>query len=201
LPHWVESRPSTARNYHQPSSPGKADRDCQPAPAQAVHPVTKEVDLGKRNCHMYHNRDRALLGVKRVPPSDRYERRLTDLQDRLEKVEKKILYLQQLLKAQSRNVYTGIRLTPNQETIVNRLLATNGICSKEQLYEALYLSREGLKPDPKILRTTIWVVRKQLRSHDIEIKTEFGKGYTMPRESKAKLRKLAVPRGKRVGST
>jgi len=66
------------------------------------------------------------------------------------KVEKKILYLQQLLKAQSRNVYPGIKLTPNQETIVNRLLATNGICSKEQLYEALYLSREGHKPDPKI---------------------------------------------------
>jgi hypothetical protein len=136
-----------------------------------------------------------------VPPSDRYENLLTDLQDRLGKVEKKIRYLQQLLKAQSRNVYTGIKLTPNQETIVNRLLATNGICSKEQLYGALYLSKEGHKPDPKILRETIRVVRKQLRSHGIEIKTEFGKGYTMPRGSKAKLRKLAVPRGKQVGST
>jgi biotin operon repressor len=147
------------------------------------------------------NRGRALLGMKPVSPPNRDESRLTDLQDRLEKVEKKILYLQQLLKGQSRNVYPGIKLTPNQETIVNRLLATNGICSKEQLYEALYLSREGLKPDPKILRETIRVVRKQLRPHGIEIKTEFGKGYTMPRESKAKLRKLAVLRGKRVGST
>ena len=136
-----------------------------------------------------------------MPPSDRYESVLEDLKDRLEKVEKKILYMQQLLKAQSRNVYPGIKLTPNQETIVNRLLATNGICSKEQLYDALYLSREGLKPDPKILRETIRVVRKQLRSHGIEIKTEFGKGYTMPRESKDKLRKLAMPREKRIGST
>jgi hypothetical protein len=162
--------------------------------------VTKEVDLGKRNCHMYHNRDRFLLGVKRVPPSDRYERLLTDLQDRLEKVEKKILYLQQLLKAQSRNAYTGIKLTPNQETIVNRLMATNGICSKQQLYEALYLSREGHKPDPKIIRETIRVVRKQLRSHGIEIKSEFGKGYTLPRESKAKLRNLARSHGSGAGS-
>jgi DNA-binding response OmpR family regulator len=133
------------------------------------------------------------LGVKRVPPSDRYERLLADLQDRLEKVEQKILCLQQLLKAQSRNAYTGIKLTPNQETVINRLLATNGICSKEQLYAALYLSREGHKPDPKILRETIRVVRKQLRSHGVEIKTVFGKGYTMPRESKAKLRKLVSP--------
>jgi hypothetical protein len=139
--------------------------------------------------------------VKRVPPSHRYESLLSELQDRIDKVEREILFLKQLLKAQSRNVYTGIKLTPNQETIVNRLLATNGICSKEQLYGALYLSREGHKPDPKILRETIRVVRKQLRSHGIEIKNEFGKGYTMPRESKAKLRKLAVPRGKRVGST
>ena len=106
------------------------------------------------------------------------------------KVEKKILYLQQLLRAQSRNVYPGIKLTPNQETIVNRLLATNGICSQEQLYEALYLSRE-YKPDPKMIRETIRVVRKQLRPHEIKIETLFGKGYTMPRESKAKLRKLA----------
>ena len=126
-----------------------------------------------------------------MPPPDRYESLFIDLQVRLEKVERKVLYLQQLLKAQSRNVYLGIKLTPNQETVVNRLLATNGICSKEQLYDALYLSREGLKPDPKILRETIRVVRKQLRSHGIEIKTEFGKGYTMPRASKAKLRKLS----------
>ena len=135
-----------------------------------------------------------------MPPSDRYESLLTDLQDRLGKVEKKVLYLQQLLRAQSRNVYPGIKLTPSQETIVNRLLATNGICSQEQLYEALYLSRE-YKPDPKILRETIRAVRKQLRPHEIKIETLFGKGYTMPRESKARLRKLAVPRGKRVGST
>jgi DNA-binding response OmpR family regulator len=128
-----------------------------------------------------------------MPRSDRYERLLADLQDRLENVEQKILYLQQLLKPQSRNAYTGIKLTPNQETVVNRLLATNGICSKEQLYAALYLSREGHKPDPKILRETIRVVRKQLRSHGVEIKTVFGKGYTMPRESKVKLRKLVSP--------
>ena len=102
-----------------------------------------------RRAHRQQSR-RALLGVKRVPPSDRYESLLTDLHDRLERVEKQILYLQQLLKAQSRNVYPGIKLTPSQETIVNRLLATNGVCSKEQLYEALYLSREDHKPDPKI---------------------------------------------------
>ena len=120
---------------------------------------------------------------------------LADLQDRVEKAENKILFLQQLLKSQSRHLYIGIKLSPSQETVVNRLLATNGICSKEQLYAALYLSREGHKPDPKIVRETIRVIRKQLRAHGVEIKTVFGKGYTMPRESKTKLRKLVAPRG------
>jgi hypothetical protein len=138
------------------------------------------------------------IGSKARATTDRHERLITDLQDRIEKAEKKILYLQELLRGQSRNVYPGIKLTPNQETVVNRLLNTKGICSKEQLYDALYLSREGLKPDPKILRETIRVVRKQLSSHGIEIKNEFGKGYTMPYDSKAKLRKLAVPGGKRL---
>src|SRR5215469_13576995 len=86
------------------------------------------------------------IGSEARAAADRHERLLTDLQDRLEKAEKKILCLQQLLRGQGRNVYPGIKLTPNQETVVNRLLATNGICSKEQLYDSLYLSREGPKP-------------------------------------------------------
>lgn len=71
----------------------------------------------------------------------------------------------------------------------------------ESLHDAIgsvvnkLVEREGHKPNPKILRETIRVIRKQLRSHGVEIKTVFRKGYTMPRESKAKLRKLVAPRG------
>jgi len=60
------------------------------------------------------------------------------------------------------------------------------------------LSRE-YKPDQKIFHETIRVVRNLLRPHGIEIETQFGKGYTMRHESKAKLRKLARSE-KRVGS-
>jgi len=134
-----------------------------------------------------------------VPPSDRHESLLPDLQDRLEKVENKDSLSAAAFERTRPECISRIKLTPNEETIVNRLLTTNGICSKEQLYEALYLSRAGVKPDPKILREIIRFVHQKLRSHGIVIETEFGKGYTMPRESRAKLRKLAVPQGKRVG--
>jgi DNA-binding response OmpR family regulator len=126
-----------------------------------------------------------------VPPSYDDEKFLSGLQERLEKAERKILHLRRLLKARGGSLYSGIKLTPNQEMVVGMLLATNGICSKEQLYATLYLSKEGYRPDPKILRETIRVIRKQLGTHGIEIKTVFGKGYTMPRNSKAKLRGLA----------
>ena len=88
--------------------------------------------------------------------------------------------------------------TPSQETVVNRLFVTNGVCSKEQLYAEFYLSTESHKPDSKIVRENIRVIRKRLRSHGIEIKTVFGKGYAMPCKSKSKLRKLVAPRGSQV---
>ena len=125
------------------------------------------------------------MGMKRVSPQIVMKGCLQICKIGSKKRKKRFSTLQQRLRGQGRKVYPGIKLTPNQETVVNRLLATNGICSKEQLYDALYLSREGPKPDPKILRETIRIVRKQLRSHGIEIKNEFGKGYTMLRESKA----------------
>jgi DNA-binding winged helix-turn-helix (wHTH) protein len=90
-----------------------------------------------------------------------------------------ILQLQQILQAQSS--HEGIKLTPNQRTVVDMLLVTNGICSNENLYAALYVSKQGHKPDPKILREMLRLIRRQLKPHAIEIKTVFGKGYTSSR--------------------
>jgi DNA-binding winged helix-turn-helix (wHTH) protein len=117
---------------------------------------------------------------------------IAELRDQLDKAQEKILRLQQLLQAQSGNLHEGIRLTPNQRTVVDMLLVTNGICTNENLYAALYVSHQGHKPDPKILREMLRLIRRQLRPHAIEIKTVFGKGYTMPLESKTKLKELFV---------
>jgi Fe2+ or Zn2+ uptake regulation protein len=113
---------------------------------------------------------------------------IAELRDQLHKAQETILQLQQILQAQSS--HEGIKLTPNQRTVVDMLLVTKGICSNENLYAALYVSKQGHKPDPKILREMLRLIRRQLRPHEIEIKTVFGKGYTMPRESKTKLNEL-----------
>lgn len=116
---------------------------------------------------------------------------IAELQDKLDKARETILQLQQLLQAKRGNFYQGIKLTPNQRTVVDMLLVANGICTKESLYAALYGSRQ-YKPDPAIIRETLRVIRKQLRPYGIDIKNVRGKGYTMPRKNKIKLRELII---------
>jgi biotin operon repressor/Fe2+ or Zn2+ uptake regulation protein len=142
--------------------------------------------------------DRAIIkttfdGEYRVPQSsDTNEKLIAGLRDQLNKAQETILQLQQLLQAQSGNLHEGIKLTPNQRTVVDMLLVTNGICTNENLYAALYVSKQGHKPDPKILDEMLRLIRRQLSPHGIEIKAVFGKGYTMTRESKAKLKELFI---------
>ena len=116
---------------------------------------------------------------------------IAELQDKLEKARETILQLQLLLQANRGNFYQGIKLTPNQRTVVDMLLMANGICTKESLYAALYGPRQ-YKPDPAIIRESIRIIRKQLRPHGIDINNVRGKGYTLPRRSKSKLRELII---------
>ena len=67
------------------------------------------------------------------------------------------------------------------------LLQTDAICTKEHVYKALYASKQGDAPDPKILDQIIYLIRKKLRPHGIEIKFMIDKGYTMSDANKAKL--------------
>ena len=116
---------------------------------------------------------------------------IAELQDKLDKARETILQLQQLLQAKRGNFYEGIKLTPNQRTVVDMLLMVNGISTKENLYAALYGSKQ-YKPDAAIIRETLRVIRKQLRPHGIDIKNVRGKGYTIPSKSKIKLRELII---------
>ncbi|MBV9483182.1 MAG: winged helix-turn-helix domain-containing protein [Acidobacteria bacterium] len=90
------------------------------------------------------------------------------------------------------NLYKGINLSRTQRKFVNLLLAENGVCTKEYLYDVLYTTKQNYKPDPKILREMLWAIRKQFEPFGIEIKTVFGVGYIMPCESKAKLIELII---------
>lgn len=115
---------------------------------------------------------------------------IAELRDQLDQARATILQLKQLLRTQDRYPHEEITLTPTQRKVVDILLQTNGISSKEHLYEALYASKQGHAPDPKILREIIRLIRKQLKPHGIEISVLLGEGYTMSAASKARLNTL-----------
>ena len=96
------------------------------------------------------------------------------------------------LEVESGNLYKGVSLTRTQRKFVNLILAANGVCTKEHLYDVLYTTRQNYKPDPKVFRQMLCDIRKQLEPLGIEIKTVFGIGYIMPVESKAKLSELII---------
>jgi DNA-binding response OmpR family regulator len=87
------------------------------------------------------------------------------------------------------NLYRGINLTQTQRKFVNLVLAENGVCTKEHLYDVLYKNKHT---DSKILRDLLCAIRKQLEPLGIAIKTVFGVGYIMPPESKAKIIELII---------
>jgi DNA-binding response OmpR family regulator len=95
------------------------------------------------------------------------------------------------LEVESGNLYKGVSLTRTQRKFVNLLLATNGVCTKERLYDVLY-AMQNYKPSPTILHEILRVVRRQLEPLGIEIKTVFGEGYIIPTESKTKLIELII---------
>ena len=127
------------------------------------------------------------INKKLIPETNK--KLIPELRDQLDQAQATILQLKQLLRAQGTYPHKEIKLSPTQRKVVDILLQTDGISTKEHLYDALYASKQGHAPDPKILREIIRLIRKQLKPHGIEI-SFVGKGYTMSDASKAKLNTL-----------
>jgi DNA-binding response OmpR family regulator len=127
-----------------------------------------------------------------LPKSSSTDKNLiAELRGQLDQAQATILQLTQLLRTQGRYSHEEITLTPTQRKVVDILLQTDEISTKEHLYETLYASsKQGHAPDPKILREIIRLVRKQLKPHGIEITLVAGKGYTMSGVNKDKLNTL-----------
>jgi len=127
-----------------------------------------------------------------LPKSSSADKNLiAELRGQLDQAQATIFQLKQLLRTQGRYSHEEITITPTQRKVVDILLQTDGISTKEHLYETLYASsKQGHAPDPKILREIIRLVRKQLKPHGIEITLVVGKGYTMSSVNKDKLNTL-----------
>jgi len=127
-----------------------------------------------------------------LPKSSSADKNLiAELRGQLDQAQATIFQLKQLLRTQGRYSHEEITITPTQRKVVDILLQTDGISTKEHLYETLYASsKQGHAPDPKILREIIRLVRKQLKPHGIEITSVVGKGYTISDVNKDKINTL-----------
>jgi DNA-binding response OmpR family regulator len=139
-----------------------------------------------------------------LPKSSSINKKLiAERRDQLDQAQATILQLKHLLRAQGRYPHEEIKLSPTQRKVVDILLQTDGISTKEHLYDALYASKQGHAPDPKILREIIRLIRKQLKPHGIEISfvgKGYTKGYTMSDASKVKLNTLIFKLGVEKGN-
>jgi len=74
---------------------------------------------------------------------------IAEQRDQLDQAPATILQLKQLLRTQGRYGHDEFTLTPTQRKVVDILLQTDGISTKERLYEALYLRSRVTRPTRK----------------------------------------------------
>lgn len=83
-------------------------------------------------------------------------------------------------------------LTRTEETVLSSLLA-HPTMTRDHAMHALYNGRGDAEPDVKIIDIYVSRLRKKLKDLGIEIKTEWGRGYSLVPASKAIIQKMLTP--------
>jgi DNA-binding response OmpR family regulator len=114
----------------------------------------------------------------------------------LEEAREQIRQLREMLRPSNVTRYRELDLTGTEEAVLQIIVAAQGVCSNEMLFEGLYGSRcETSQPDPTILRIYILRLRRKLGAHGIQIDRVHGRGLFMQPDSKERLRALALDSG------
>lgn len=105
----------------------------------------------------------------------------------------RVRVLEEELRGRGKNEETpplSLGLTGQEGRLLMHLLARD-LCSKEQLFMALYGDRpEADEPEIKIIDVLVCKLRKKLQSENIAITTIWGHGYMIDGKNKAALRAL-----------
>jgi two-component system, cell cycle response regulator CtrA len=86
-----------------------------------------------------------------------------------------------------------LKLTAKEERVVNALLARD-VMTKEAIMTALYSDRPNDVPEIKIVDVFVCKIRSKIKKHGLKIDTHWGRGYSMPPDSKAELRGMIAAR-------
>src|SRR4051794_4571000 len=115
------------------------------------------------------------------------------LHAQLEEAREQIRQLRETLRPSNGTRYRGLHLTASEEAVLQIIVAAQGVCSKERLFQGLYGSRcETSQPDPGIIDLHIFRLRRKLAPHGIQIDRVHGVGVFLRPESKERLRALAL---------
>jgi two-component system cell cycle response regulator CtrA len=81
--------------------------------------------------------------------------------------------------------------TKYEALLFGAMLEANGPKTQEYLLSVVYAERYGLdEPDIKIIDVFVCKLRKKLAPHGIKIETCWGRGYSLPLESKLVVRRM-----------
>jgi two-component system cell cycle response regulator CtrA len=85
-------------------------------------------------------------------------------------------------------------LTRSEEALLSPLM-TRALCSKEHLFDSLYLCFEDRASEPsiKIVDVFICKLRDKLEKYGVTIETRWGWGYYLTKETKAQIIALIKP--------
>lgn len=144
-------------------------------------PTTKTI--GKHIAYMIEAIDAAWEQYCKIK-NDKYARDKA-VERENEELRERILQLESLLHSHG-NLPSQLQLTAKEEAIVTLLLDRDSI-TKEQAMIHLYSDRIDAPPNNKIIDIFICKIRAKIESFGINIETLWGRGYTMPPDSKAEL--------------
>ena len=121
------------------------------------------------------------------------QEQVSRLRAQLEEAREQIRQLREMLRPPNVTRYRELDLTGTEQAVLQIVLAAQGVCSNERLFEGLYGSRcETSQPGPGILSIYIFRLRRKLGAHGIQIDRVRGMGLFMRPDSKKRLRALAL---------
>lgn len=114
------------------------------------------------------------------------------LQEENDELREKVRQLEELLAAGVLRIPREFGLTGTEETILGVLLS-HEMGTVDQFLHALYYGRGDDSPGGNIVNVYICRLRKKLGEYGIEIKTVWGRGYSLTKDSKAIIRQMFTP--------
>jgi two-component system cell cycle response regulator CtrA len=109
-----------------------------------------------------------------------------------EELRERVRILEEMLNGKE-SLPPELRLTASEERVVSALLSRD-VMTKEAISMALYSDRPDVAPELKIVDVFVCKIRAKIESHGLKIETHWGRGYSMPAESKQELRGMIAAR-------